>query len=166
MIATTISPEGRLLLFSAGLMVLVSLFLLWSKVGRSSPLHEWTRLRPVDESPEPGSERDLDTIERIREAGADMGALHRVDFFLVFKSRESADQAASTLRGDYSVEVSQAVNGEFWCTATAEMLIYHNLIREHGDRMKALAAQCGGKYDGWGTSLEGVVSQPGPDEDE
>ncbi|MBV6458579.1 MAG: Regulator of ribonuclease activity B [Fimbriimonadaceae bacterium] len=160
MIATAISPEGRLLLFSAGLVALVSLLLLMSKWGRSSPLHEWTRLRPIDDEPEQNDERDFLTIERIREAGADLSALHRVDFFLIFKDREAAERAQADLGVEYEVSISQAVSREIWCTATVEMLIYHSLIREHGERMKALAAKYGGKYDGWGTSLERGDPQP------
>lgn len=166
MIASAASPEMRLLLFSAGLIALVSMVLLLSRWRKDSPLYQWTLLRPVDAEPEDGPERDNMTIERIREAGADMSAVHRVDFFLIFKSREAAEQAKAELDGDYEVAVSQAVNGQTWCTATTEMLIYLSLIRGHADRMTALASKLGGKYDGWGTSLEQVSAQRDDEDDQ
>jgi regulator of RNase E activity RraB len=151
--ATELDPALRFFYLAAGLIALVSLILLL-KVGRPSPLHEWTRVTPVDVEPETQAERDAATIQQIRMSGADMGKLYRVDFFLIFKDQASSERASEELKGEYDVTVSQDVHGKWWCTASFEMLIYETAIADHGKRMLSIARKHGGHYDGWGASIE------------
>ena len=98
-------------------------------------------------------EADLQTLNRLEEAGSDLSKPHEMEFFLYFPEEASANAAAGDIRDQgFVVEVKPSEEGSDWlCFAVKTMVpTYEDIVaisREFG----AIAEAYGGEYDGWGT---------------
>lgn len=96
---------------------------------------------------------DSKLIERLRRSGADPFRPVEVDFFVAVPSRDKADQVAERLRAEgFSTDVRELADSadQPWSVhAMRSMQLNVNGIREVSTRLRALAAEAGGRYDGW-----------------
>ncbi len=99
---------------------------------------------------------DGSTLDALARAGSNLASVHRIEFYLYFPTRASADAAAAQLRQEtFAVEVTPAESSEDWlCLATLPMRPELAPLRAWRERMTALAEAGGGAYDGWGTEVE------------
>jgi regulator of RNase E activity RraB len=104
---------------------------------------------------QPVNDWDAKLIERLRRSGADPFRPHAVDFFLAMPSAAAAQQVAARLGADgFSVDVRE-VSGNpghaFSVHAQKSMQLSLDVVRENSARFRAIAAEHGGRYDGWAT---------------
>ena len=96
---------------------------------------------------------DSKLIERLRRSGADPFRPVEVDFFVAVPSRDKADQVAERLRAEgFSTDVRELADSadQPWSVhAMRSMQLNVNGIREVSTRLRVLAAEAGGRYDGW-----------------
>lgn len=96
---------------------------------------------------------DTKLIERLRRSGADPFRPVEVDFFMALPSRESAEQVAVRLGGEGFVtdlrELAESVDHPWSVHALKTMSLNVHAVREVSERMRALATEVGGRYDGW-----------------
>ena len=100
-------------------------------------------------------EDDWDTklIERLRRSGVDPFSPVEVDFFVALPSRAKAEEVAGRLRTEgFKTDVREMTDGgeHPWSVyAMRSMQLNATGVREISTRMRALAAEAGGRYDGW-----------------
>jgi hypothetical protein len=90
-------------------------------------------------------------LGQLEKSGADLSALHEVEFILSFAEETAARQAAARLEGQ-GFEAGVESRGERWrCVAVKTMALDVASLKEiHGD-MNELAESLRGQYEGWGT---------------
>lgn len=96
---------------------------------------------------------DLETLNRLKEAGSDLSKPHEMEFFMYFPDEDSANAAAADIREQgFAVEVRPAGDGSEWlCFATMTMVPTYEDIVAIGREFNTVAESYGGQYDGWGT---------------
>jgi len=96
---------------------------------------------------------DAKLIERLRRSGVDPFSPVEVDFFVALPTRASANAVAAKLRTEgFATDVRELPDGgeQPWSVyAMRSMQLNANGVREVSNRMRALAAETGGRYDGW-----------------
>lgn len=96
---------------------------------------------------------DTKLIERLRRSGVDPFRPVEVDFFVALPSREAADSVAARLRVDgFEVDIrpmADSVDHPWSVHALKPMSLNVHAIREVSTKMRAIAAETGGRYDGW-----------------
>jgi regulator of RNase E activity RraB len=98
---------------------------------------------------------DLETLNRLEEAGSDLSKPHEIEFFLYFPDEGSANAAAESIREQgFVVEVMPPVDGSDWlCFATKTLVPTLEDIVTIGREFNEIAEAYGGEYDGWGTMV-------------
>ena len=100
---------------------------------------------------------DSRVIELMAEVGADLSAATEVNHYLYFPTQEEAKQAREKLRErGFSAHVGEPLPGySDWCLlATHRAVISESSIGLLRASMGRLAAEFGGKYDGWEALVE------------
>jgi len=96
---------------------------------------------------------DTKLIERLRRGGADPFAAHEVGFFLAMPAEPIARRAAERLSGEgFTVDVREVPDNTehpFSVHAMKSMQLNADSIREVSARLRQIAADAGGRYDGW-----------------
>ncbi len=96
---------------------------------------------------------DTKLIEKLRRSGVDPFKPVDVDFFVALPSREVADTVASRLQAEgFTVDVRELVDSvdHSWSVhALKNMSLNVHSVREVSTRMRGIAAETGGRYDGW-----------------
>lgn len=96
---------------------------------------------------------DSKLIERLRRSGADPFRPVEVDFFVALPSRDKADEIAARLGAEGFVtdvrELADSVDQPWSVHAMRSMQLNINGIREVSSRLRTLATEAGGRYDGW-----------------
>jgi hypothetical protein len=96
---------------------------------------------------------DTKLIERLRRSGADPFRPVEVDFFVAVPSEDAARGVAARLQTEGFVTdvrpLADSVDHPWSVHALKTMTINLHGIREVSQRMRVLAAECGGRYDGW-----------------
>jgi hypothetical protein len=114
------------------------------------------RRQPVDDW-------DAKLIERLRRSGADPFRPHAVDFFLAMPTDAAARKVADLLAAQgYSVDVREVTENPgylFSVHAQKSMQLTIDIVRENSARFRAIAAEHGGRYDGWATGQGAAASQ-------
>lgn len=96
---------------------------------------------------------DAKLIERLRRSGVDPFSSVEVDFFVALPTRDTAESVAARLRTEgFTTDVRElpdSVDQPWSVYAMRSMQLNANGVREVSNRMRALAAEAGGRYDGW-----------------
>ncbi|MBM4238374.1 MAG: ribonuclease E inhibitor RraB [Gammaproteobacteria bacterium] len=96
---------------------------------------------------------DTKLIERLRRSGVDPFQPVDVDFFVALPSRDVADSVASRLHAEgFTVdirELADSVDHPWSVHALKSMSLNVHAVREVSARMRGIAAETGGRYDGW-----------------
>ncbi len=96
---------------------------------------------------------DARMIERLRRSGTDPFRPVDVDFFVAVPSKEKADAIAARLRAEGFEsdvrELKDSVDQPWSVHALKSMPLNVNGIREVSARLRQLAEEAGGRYDGW-----------------
>jgi Protein of unknown function (DUF1260). len=90
-------------------------------------------------------------LAQLRQAGADLTKPTKINFYLYFKDRASADSAAVHAGDDpFVATVRRAGDDTSWlCFVSGQMVPSEAAIHAHAVRLLALATAHGGEYDGW-----------------
>lgn len=92
-------------------------------------------------------------IERLRAQGSDPFKAHDVDFFFALPTAAAAQALRARLEADgFGVEtrsIPESSEHPFSLHATKSMRLSAPDMRELSARLKVLAAEHGGRYDGW-----------------
>lgn len=101
---------------------------------------------------------DARMIERLRRSGMDPFKPVDVDFFLAVPSKDRAETMASRLRAEgFETDIRElrdSVDQTWSVHALKNMSLNAHGMREVSTRLRQLADEVGGRYDGWA---------PGPD---
>lgn len=96
---------------------------------------------------------DQRMIERLRRSGVDPFRPVDVDFFVAVPSKDHADAIASRLQAEGFAsdvrELKDSVDQPWSVHALKTMPLNVNGIREVSTRLRQLADEAGGRYDGW-----------------
>lgn len=96
---------------------------------------------------------DTKLIERLRRSGVDPFSPVEIDFFVALPTRDGADLVASRLRSEGFEadvrEIADSVDHPWSVHAMRSVQLTVPAVREISARMQALAAETGGRYDGW-----------------
>jgi regulator of ribonuclease activity B len=104
----------------------------------------------------PAADPDLAVLEQLRKAGSDLTKPHSPEFFLYLPAEAPAREAARRLEAEgYAVKVEPGAqgSGQWLCRATRSLVPRHATLAAIRVRLRALAAELGGEYDGWGTPV-------------
>ncbi|HTV43175.1 MAG TPA: ribonuclease E inhibitor RraB [Candidatus Sulfotelmatobacter sp.] len=94
-------------------------------------------------------------LDQFKRLGEDLSQPHGLEFRLYFPTASEADQAATRIKAA-GFDVGETLrNQEGWlCLATRTMVPELAALSQiHGD-LDSIAAQFGGRYDGWGMAEE------------
>ena len=96
---------------------------------------------------------DTKLIEKLRRSGVDPFQPVDVDFFVALPSRAVADTVAARLQAEgFTVdirELADSVDHPWSVHALKSMSLNVHAVREVSTRMRVIAAETGGRYDGW-----------------
>jgi len=96
---------------------------------------------------------DAKLIERLRRSGVDPFTPAEVDFFVALPTRAQADAVAARLKREgFQTDVRELKDGgeHPWSVhAMRSMQLNAHGVREVSNRLRAIAAETGGRYDGW-----------------
>jgi hypothetical protein len=108
---------------------------------------------------QPTDDWDARLIERLRRGGADPFRALDIDFFLALPSEAAANAVAQQLAAEgFRVDtraVAESTEHPFSVHAIKSMQLNVDGIRAVSNRMRAVAAGQGGRYDGWTASQGG-----------
>ena len=98
---------------------------------------------------------DAQVVAQLRRAGSDVSRPHKVDFFLLFTSEQSAKGAAVELtRREFQVDGAPTQRQAVWtCQASRLMVPKESELQQLRSELSALAHTYGGTYDGWGAEV-------------
>lgn len=107
---------------------------------------------------------DARMIERLRRSGMDPFKPVDVDFFLAVPTRDKAETMASRLRSEgFETDIRElpdSVDQPWSVHALKSMSLNVQAVREASTRLRQLADEAGGRYDGWapgpGKPVEGL----------
>lgn len=107
------------------------------------------------DSDAPASNPDAEVIEQLRLAGSDLEKPHPIEFFFYFPTESAADSACDKLRSqDYEITVRRgAATRDYLCFATKSLIPTVEELNRLSAEFEGLAADLGGKYDGWGSPV-------------
>ncbi|MFZ9651962.1 MAG: ribonuclease E inhibitor RraB [Gammaproteobacteria bacterium] len=101
----------------------------------------------------PTDDWDAKLIERLRRGGTDPFRPLELDFFVALPTREATDAVAAILATEgYAVDVRELVDSvdqPFSVHALKTMHLTADRVQASSTRLRELAAQFGGRYDGW-----------------
>jgi len=103
------------------------------------------------------AQADSRVIDLMAEVGADLSAATEVNHYLYFPGKEAAERAGDKLRErGFVAEVGSPMRGHReWCLlATHTAVVSRSAIGLLRAAMERLAAEFGGKYDGWVALVE------------
>ena len=109
------------------------------------------------------AQADAQVIDLMTEVGADLSAATEVNHYLYFPDKDAADRAGGKLRErSFVAEVGAPMPGHReWCLlATHTSVVSESAIGLLRGSMERLAAEFGGKYDGWEALVEPEGSAP------
>jgi regulator of RNase E activity RraB len=96
---------------------------------------------------------DARMIERLRRSGIDPFKPVDVDFFVAVPSKEQAESIASRLRAEgFETDVRElrdSVDQPWSVQALKNMSLNVHGVREVSTRLRQMAEEAGGRYDGW-----------------
>lgn len=96
---------------------------------------------------------DTKLIEKLRRSGVDPFQPVDVDFFMALPSRVVADTVAEYLQAEgFTVDIrklADSVDHPWSVHALKSMSLNVHAVREVSTRMRVIAAETGGRYDGW-----------------
>jgi hypothetical protein len=89
-------------------------------------------------------------LAQLARGGSDLSKLHRIDFRLVFPSREAAEQAQSQL-GElaFATELGEGEPDAWIVVATKRMYPVESDLKGLRDKLEVIARQGHGTYTGW-----------------
>ena len=100
---------------------------------------------------------DLDrkALDSLRDAGSDLSKPHPFEFYLYHPDRSGAQLICSRLsaKGYRTTSREGAVEGEWLCLASTDLVPSFEALSEVQDLMTEIAERYGGKYDGWETAV-------------
>ena len=96
---------------------------------------------------------DQATLNALQEAGSDLSKVHPFDFYFYHNEQLGAQQLCAELRDSgFQVTVrAGAIEGEWLCLATLNMVPSIDRLTELNSDFNGLIDQYGGEYDGWET---------------
>jgi regulator of RNase E activity RraB len=96
---------------------------------------------------------DARMIERLRRSGVDPFQPVDVDFFVAVPSQDKAESIASRLRAEgFEADIRElrdSVDQPWSVHALKTMSLNVHAVREVSSRLRQLADEAGGRYDGW-----------------
>lgn len=96
---------------------------------------------------------DARMIERLRRSGVDPFKPVDVDFFVAVPSQDKAESIASRLRAEgFEADIRElrdSVDQPWSVHALKTMSLNVHAVREVSSRLRQLADEAGGRYDGW-----------------
>lgn len=96
---------------------------------------------------------DARMIERLRRSGVDPFKPVDVDFFVAVPSQDKAESIASRLRAEgFEADIREmrdSVDQPWSVHALKSMSLNVHAVREVSSRLRQLADEAGGRYDGW-----------------
>lgn len=100
-------------------------------------------------------EGDRQVLAQMRKAGADLSKPTEVNFYLYFKERRAADNAAAHAAADPLIAtVRPGRDTSSWlCLVSGQMVPDEAAIHAMAVRLLDLAKQYGGEYDGWEAAI-------------
>lgn len=105
---------------------------------------------------------DSRLIERMRRGGSDPFAAYDVDFFLALPSEAVAQRIAGRLATEgFQVDIKPVADSDahpFSVHAMRSMQLTVDGIREVSARLRSIAAETGGRYDGWAAGKASSVT--------
>jgi hypothetical protein len=116
---------------------------------------EWTFYAKVERDARLAN-ADRIVMDKIVEQGADLRQPRDLEFFLYFPTRAGADDIAEYLRDhDFNTDVRPAPTGAEWTLlVSCHDAPLPEFIAHMSRVFPSLAKEHGGRYDGWGASLE------------
>jgi hypothetical protein len=112
----------------------------------------------MSDAPKIGSlEADRQTLQALKNAGANLTKPTHVLFYLYFETQELADKAAASGRtSELEATVRPAASGGGWLVLLeGTMVPSESAMHATSARLLGLATSLGGEYDGW----EAAVTQ-------
>ena len=100
-----------------------------------------------------GNNANLDTLERMANAGVDMKAVHVIDFWHLFKTKENAENMGRKARQKAFNVISIEANDEsggYDVQIQVELVPTLDAITTTEQTLAVIAEQCNGHADGWG----------------
>ena len=100
---------------------------------------------------------DSRVIDLMAEVGADLTAATEVNHYLYFPNEDAAERAGRRLRErGFATHLGEPIRGSAdWCLlATHTVAVSESMIGLFRSSMERLAAELGGKYDGWEALVE------------
>jgi hypothetical protein len=96
---------------------------------------------------------DQATLDALLEAGSDLSKVHPFDFYFYHDEQLGAQQLCAALRDQgFQVSVrSGAIEGEWLCLASQNMVPSNDRLTKLSSVFNELIDQYGGEYDGWET---------------
>ena len=100
-------------------------------------------------------EADRQTLNALRNAGADLTRPTEVNFYLYFPTQAAATNAAAQAQTpELPARVMPGADGKSWlCFVSGTMVPTELAIRAASTRLQAVAAALGGDYDGWEAAI-------------
>jgi len=102
-----------------------------------------------------GSDPDSRVLVQLRKAGSNISKPHEIQFFLYFKTKDSAKRASGLVAKEgCKVAVEPGADHMSWlCDGRKRMVpMLSDLVRLR-KRFNAIAKRFGGEYDGWETAV-------------
>ncbi len=103
--------------------------------------------------PSDSDNANRDTLKRMANAGMDMSAVHTIDFWHLFKTKENAEDMGRKAREKSFKIVAVEPNDEsggYDVHIQVQLVPTLNAISNTEQTLAAIAAQCNGHADGWG----------------
>jgi hypothetical protein len=96
---------------------------------------------------------DQATLDALQEAGSDLSKVHPFDFYFYHDEQLGAQQLCAALRDQgFQVTVrSGAIEGEWLCLATLNIVPSMDKLSELNTVFSEIIELYGGEYDGWET---------------
>ena len=116
-----------------------------------------------DRSPKPGRSGgtpsqvapDQKALDDLRAAGSDLSRIHAIEFYLHVPSEQDAKAAAKTLQErDFNTVVREEAHGRWLCLGQKSLTPTMEHLTGVRGLFESLAAQYGGKYDGWKAGVQ------------
>ena len=100
-------------------------------------------------------EADRQTLDALRNAGADLTRPTEVNFYLYFPTQAAATNAAAQAQTpELPARVMPGADGKAWlCFVSGTMVPTELAIRAASTRLQAVATALGGEYDGWEAAI-------------
>lgn len=105
--------------------------------------------------PQGGSDPDSQVLVQLRKAGSNISKPHEIEFFLYFKTKDSATRASGLVAKEgCRVAVEPGADHTSWlCDGRKRMVPRLSALVRLRKRFEGIARKYGGEYDGWETAV-------------